>query len=152
MHIRARRTRSRRTRIGRRPPAARAPSTPVCRAPRPRAVSRPARARGTARGSTRTGRARESFGCGPLGLLGRVRDLGPHVFLVVLSYHFLGDACPGLVERAAGYDPLPLAEQVRQHAGVGYRDLVDEIGEHKVHRETPGLLREAVVDDETAQT
>ena len=59
-----------------------------------------------------------------------VRHLGRHVVLVVLGEDFLGHEAIA-VELAARDDALPLAEQVRQDAGVADRNFLLEVGQYE---------------------
>src|SRR5271155_2962188 len=68
-------------------------------------------------------------------LLQRVGDLFGHIDLVVFGKNSVSSENTGTVERAFGDDALPFAEQIRQHALIGDRDLALAVGDFEAHGE-----------------
>ena len=82
---------------------------------------------------------RAAFGGWPR-LLQRARDLGRHVFLVVLGQHLIGDEGAVGIEPPVRHHAGALAKQIRQHLVVAHRHAVAEIGDHEAApRAMPGV-------------
>ena len=79
-------------------------------------------------------------------LLQRVGDFLRHVGLVMLGKHGVSLEHTGGIERALGDDALPFAEQIRQDALIGDRQLGAAIRNLERHREIVAALQRARLD------
>src|SRR5689334_18116354 len=73
-------------------------------------------------------------------LFQRLGYFGGHVVLIVLGQHRVGHKAPRGVERTLGDDTLPLAEQIRQDAGIANGDGAGLIGDGKLDRAAGATL------------